>query len=235
MGSNPTPRALTCTHRFFQYLLQHVREVTAKTYVKKLRILGKLGDIDDTDRIKTLICTYSCTESFKKLLANAYDYYVKYRGLSWIKPRFRREDKPIFVPLENELDQLISKATFKMSVLLQLLKETGADSGEAWKLRWIDVDVQRKTVSITPTKNHNARTLPVSGHLLSRTLNLHHKNDSAFAYKPLDYFRRRYEDMKNALSSELQKPRLKKIAFRSFRHWKATREYHRTKDILHVK
>ena len=28
---------------------------------------------------------------------------------------------------------------------------------------------------------------------------------------------------------------MKEIAFRSFRHWKATTEYHKTKDILHVK
>jgi integrase len=122
-----------------------------------------------------------------------------------------------------------------MSVFLQLLKETGADSGEAWKLRWVDVDVQRKTVSITPTKNHKARTLPITAHLLSRILKLPHKNDKVFVCKSLDDFRRRYEDMKNALSVKLQNPRLKEIAFRSFRHWKATNEYWRTKDILHVK
>ena len=115
---------------FEDYLKQYLREVTAKTFVKRLRILAKLGDLDDTNRMKTLICTYTCTESFKELLANIYDYYVKYRGLSWIEPRSKRENKPIFVPLENELDQLISKATFKMSVFLQLLKETRADSGE---------------------------------------------------------------------------------------------------------
>ena len=34
---------------------------------------------------------------------------------------------------------------------------------------------------------------------------------------------------------ELSNPRLKEIAFRSFRHWKATPEYAKTKDILHVK
>jgi integrase len=230
-----TPRHNVNTLLFENYLKQHVREVTAKTYVKRLRILSKLGDLDDTNRIKTLICTYSCTESFKELLANAYDCYVKYYGLSWIKPRFRREEKPIFVPLENELDQLISKATFKMSVFRELLKETGADSGEAWKLHWIDVDVQRKTVAITPTKNHKARTLPISGHLMSRILKLPHKNDRVFACKSLDDFRRRYDDMKSVLSSKLQKSRLKMIAFRSFRHWKATHEYNRTKDILHVK
>jgi site-specific recombinase XerC len=64
---------------------------------------------------------------------------------------------------------------------------------------------------------------------------LPHKNDKVFVCKSLDDFRRRYEDMKNALSVKLQNPRLKEIAFRSFRHWKATNEYWRTKDILHVK
>ncbi|MCW3976478.1 MAG: hypothetical protein NWE77_00935 [Candidatus Bathyarchaeota archaeon] len=30
-------------------------------------------------------------------------------------------------------------------------------------------------------------------------------------------------------------PRLRQIHFHTLRHWKATIEYHRTKDILHVK
>lgn len=56
-----------------------------------------------------------------------------------------------------------------------------------------------------------------------------------FACKELDDFRRCYEDMKNALSIKLCNPRLREIAFRSFRHWKATTEYRKTKDILYVK
>jgi integrase len=220
---------------FFCFLLQHIRDCTAKTYVKRLKILAKIGNLDCPEKIKNLICTYQCSESFKELLANAYDYYVWYRGLSWSKPKFTKEDKPIFVPLESELDQLISKARFKLSVFLELLKETGADSGEAWKLRWIDVNSENMTVDVTPTKNHNARTLPVSSHLLSRLLRLKHENERVFACKSLDDFRRRYEDMKNALSVKLNNPRIKQIAFRSFRHWKATNEYWKTKDILHVK
>jgi integrase len=37
------------------------------------------------------------------------------------------------------------------------------------------------------------------------------------------------------IAKTLQNPRLKQIHFHTFRHWKATMEYHRTKDILHVK
>lgn len=33
---------------------------------------------------------------------------------------------------------------------------------------------------------------------------------------------------------ETGKPRLNRITFKTLRHWKATTEYHRTKDILHV-
>jgi len=36
------------------------------------------------------------------------------------------------------------------------------------------------------------------------------------------------------MAFKLQNPRLKRISFHTFRHWKATMEYHRTKDILHV-
>ena len=33
---------------------------------------------------------------------------------------------------------------------------------------------------------------------------------------------------------KLGNPRILKISFHTLRHWKATMEYHRTKDILHV-
>jgi integrase len=40
---------------------------------------------------------------------------------------------------------------------------------------------------------------------------------------------------KKKLARNLNNPRLLQIHFHTFRHWKATMEYHKTKDILHVK
>jgi integrase len=76
-------------------------------------------------------------------LTNAFDYWVRFKGLTWVKPKFTREDKPIFIPLESELNQLIARPRLKMSSFLQLLKETGVDSGEAWKLGWNDINAER--------------------------------------------------------------------------------------------
>jgi integrase len=36
------------------------------------------------------------------------------------------------------------------------------------------------------------------------------------------------------LAKKLQNPRLMQIHFHTFRHWKATMEYDKTRDILHV-
>lgn len=36
------------------------------------------------------------------------------------------------------------------------------------------------------------------------------------------------------VSPQVRQPRLQQITFHTLRHWKATREYHHTRDILHV-
>ena len=40
---------------------------------------------------------------------------------------------------------------------------------------------------------------------------------------------------KEKVSQKLKNPRLSRISFHTFRHWKATMTYHKTKDILYVK
>ena len=239
VGSNPTPPAFPSIHPqlddYENYLQGRVRKVTAEGYRKILRVLGKIGSLNDPEKMRTIICSAPVSEGRKGLYANAYDHYCRFKGYHWEKPKFIREDKPFFLPSEAELDALIANTRHKMSTFFQLLKETGVESGEAWKLRWIDLDLQRKTVAITPTKNHNARILPISENLVARLLKLPRINSRVFASKNLDKFRWLYERARNQLSKKLENPRIHQVAFRSFRHWKATTEYHKTRDILHVK
>jgi len=42
-------------------------------------------------------------------------------------------------------------------------------------------------------------------------------------------------DTRKSISQKLQNPRLQRISFHTFRHWKATSLYHQTKNILLVK
>jgi integrase len=53
-----------------------------------------------------------------------------------------------------------------MAALLQFLKETGARIGEALRLKWTDLDFERRVVSITPEKGSKPRILPISEKLI---------------------------------------------------------------------
>jgi hypothetical protein len=53
-------------------------------------------------------------------------------------------------------------------------------------------------------------------------------------YKSLNTLRCTYERHRKRTAFKLGNPRLRKITFHTLRHWKATTEYHRTKDILYV-
>jgi hypothetical protein len=95
------------------------REVTAESYAKRVRLLGKFADVENPEKVRAVICAYPVSEARKQLLAHAYSRYCEFKGYTWDKPRFTREQAPIFLPLENELDALIANTREKMSVFLQ--------------------------------------------------------------------------------------------------------------------
>jgi integrase len=71
-------------------------------------------------------------------------------GLTWKKPKYKPVDKLPFIPTEPEIDSLIGGCGKQMSAFLQVLKETGARCGEAFQLKWTDIDFVTSTLRITP-------------------------------------------------------------------------------------
>ncbi|MCS7120592.1 MAG: tyrosine-type recombinase/integrase [Nitrososphaerota archaeon] len=53
-------------------------------------------------------------------------------------------------------------------------------------------------------------------------------------YKDLDSIAGTFGRHRKRLAHKLSNPRLLKISFHTLRHWKATMEYAKTRDILHV-
>jgi len=140
-----------------------------------------------------------------------------------------------FIPTEAEIDNLIASANHaKTATLLQLLKETGARIGEITKLKWQHIDQERHTVNITAEKGSNPRILPISPKLCAMLNNLPKINDKVFQTDKIG-LRKTFHNHRNTAAKKLNNPRLKNIHFHTFRHWKGTMEYHKTKDIIHVK
>jgi len=180
----------------------------------------------------------------KDIAVDSYRDYLDMIGLTEVKlPHIRREEKLPFVPLEEELDALIYAVRFRVGVFLRLLKETAMRPIEAWMLRWVDIDMANRCVTVSPAKYSHARKLRISEQTLNMLSGLPRKNIYVFSPRgeperfseELDHFSRNYVKVRKRIAEKLKNPRVGMISLRTFRHWKATMEYHKTKDILHVK
>jgi len=88
-------------------------------------------------------------------------------------------------------------------------------------------------VGITPEKGSNPRILRISPKLTSM-LNALPKNGQTLFPINTDVMRKSYQRQRRLIAYKMQNPRLMQISFHTLRHFKATMEYHKTKDILHV-
>ena len=136
--------------------------------------------------------------------------------------------------MESEIDALISGTGPKTSAVLQLLKETGARIGEAWTLKWTDIDFERGIVTLTPEKGSHPRQFKISLRTCSAVNMLPKKILRILATCDVEKFRRNYEKQRRNLAVKLGDLRPNQVTLHTFRHWKATYEYHKTHDILHV-
>ena len=131
---------------------------------------------------------------------------------------------------------MIAGSHKKLATFLQLLKETGMRSGEATKLDWTDLDEERRVVILnTPEKGSNPRIWKISIKLLGMLGSLRKTSQYIFGNPNTRAIRASFCDTRRSISQKLQNPRLLRISFHTFRHWKATTLYHQTKNILLVK
>jgi len=210
-------------------------DITINTTVRRLKTLAKKCDINDPEQVKTVLATETNWQnSTKENIANSYTNYLIFLGKTWKKPKYKRQSKIPYIPTEQELDALINASRKRMATFLQFLKETGARSGEATNLQWIDIDPQRKMVYIRAEKNSNDRLLPVSEQLLTMLNQLPKTSERVFKSQ-VKSMRKTFEKIRNRTAVTLANPKLKEIHFHTFRHWKATTYMHSVHDAWEVK
>jgi integrase len=214
---------------------QGFSNATIEGRVKLLKRMMRLGaNFSNEDSIKEIIATQKWSVSRKVNAVDAYDSLLKMQGKTWTPPIYKRVRKLPFIPTESEIDQLIAGTSKRISTYLQLLKETGMRCGEASQLKWTDLDFESRAVRVTPEKGSNPRILPLSNKLIEM-LNALKKDAVTVFGVSSELMRRNFSKQRKPLASKLKNPRIQQITFHTFRHWKATMEYYKTRDILHVK
>ena len=211
-------------------------ETTIETRIYRLnKLVQKGADLMSPDSVETVLATEKWTQANKRFFVMAYLSFTRAFNIAWKPIKTHYEPRQVFIPLEKEIDALISGCGKTTSTFLQTLKDTGARAGEAAKLKWIDVNCENNTISINnPEKGSKSRTIKVSTKTIAMINALPKKNEYIFTPN-VRALQSTFARSRKRLARTLQNPRLLQIHFHTLRHWKGTMEYSRTKNILWVK
>ena len=228
MGSNPTPRTNCGTLRrgeasgeilsFGLWMRkQGYRESTIQPCIRALKAIAKRTNLLNPESVKAYLASAVLGENRKEKLTDDLARFYRYKQIAFDRTRYRRIEKLPFIPLESEVDQLIAGIGKKTATFLQLLKETGMRPGEAWDLRWTDVDYATASITITPEKGSKPRRLKMSGRLAQMLQQLRHSWEHVFGdprfdpLKSMQNFHRNFCQQRKQLAERLQNPRLNGI------------------------
>jgi integrase len=176
------------------------------------------------------------SQNRRRNVITAYTLFLRLNGLTWEKPRCNIVRKIPFIPTEQEIDELIAGCPPTVATFLQLLKETAMRSGEGVRLKWVNVDFERRIITLNePEKGSLPRIWNnPTGKLLGMLNTLPKTIPHLFADSTVNSLKATYTRARRRLAYKLQNPRLLEIHFHTLRHWRATMEYHYTKDLMHV-
>jgi integrase len=235
-------------------MLKGLTPETILRWLSVLRLLMKRGAdlLDPVSVFKAIDHAHRYNHATKELLdrewtdgsknnaAQAYKTFCEAvgiqipKGINFDKWSGRQQKLP-WIPLEMEIDQLIAGCSRKIASFLQLLKEAWCRSGEAYRLEWRDVDPEHNVITInSPEKNGLPRQFKASSNLIAMLNALPKTSHRVFGTSTLTKIRQNFMLQRAGIAHKLQNPRISSITFHTLRHWGATMEYHRTKDILHV-
>jgi integrase len=198
-----------------------------RTYLSYLLING--ADLFDPEDTKATLAKMPMKKSTKRLIVSLLKTWYEYNGIFWKPPTYNRDNEIPYIPTEQEIDELIAGLGKVCSVFCQILKDTGARSGEIARLHWTDIDFKTHTINIKAEKRSNGRVLPLSDKTIEMLANLKRRKDGKM-FSSITSLRSNYVITRRRISEKLANPNIAKIHFHTFRHWKATTELHNFHD-----
>jgi integrase len=214
-------------------------DTTIKATGKRLRSLQGNCNLKDPENVKAYIGNKKCSSGFKETLIETYDILMRCLNQEWQKPFYQRYDKLPKIPSEEKINMLISNARTRMALFLSMSKDLGTRPIELTWLQVKDINLENGIVNITSAKHCVGRALKLKANtleMLKKYVNRKGLNqDDRIFPTESENISNAYRKLRNALAKKLQDPTIQQIRLYDFRHYYATMEYHKTKDLLHVK
>jgi len=212
--------------------------MSQKTYTTKIKYLNRNTNLDDPTGTERYILALDRSSKYKQSLLLAYRHYCLANKIDWKPPHIKVQSAPIIVPTEERIDKIINRATLKFVVVFQISKH-GLRPCEISKIVLRDIDMQRGLLTIRTSKLGLARTIKLKENvLLNLSSYIQRKNitdmNSCLFPNP-DRLREKWVNLRKRAFLNFRDQEFLKIRLYDLRHWFATSQYMKTRDLLHVK
>lgn len=126
--------------------IRHLSRNTQETYSRNLRRLAKNTDLNDPMNVERYVFGIDVTNKYRNALFDAYAHYCKANDLGWGRPRVKPEKAPIKLPIEENIDKIISSTSLRYATVFQISKH-GLRPDEISKIILLDIDTGTGTLS----------------------------------------------------------------------------------------
>jgi len=229
------------SERIVNLLLQLQRDGLAETTLKpmgrRLRSLSRFVDLDKPEEVKQFIADQNWSASYKSNMVHAYGHYIKFCGLSWVRPNYKRTERIRKVPREEQINKIIAHASSKYVLAFSVLRDTGLRPVEYTWLRVKDIDLETGLLYPETAKFGAGRVLRMRKSTLAMLKRYIQEKD----LKPDDRLCHKVELMtlswcrnRKKVAANLSEPELMGIRLYDLRHHYGSVLYMKTKDIVYV-
>jgi integrase len=145
---------------------------------------------------------------------------------------------PITVPTEERIDKIISRCSLKYVATFQVSKH-GLRPDEVSKITLRDLDLARGLLAVRTSKLGSERTIKLKEYVRENLRTYINKKAITRMDEPIfsksNILQDQWDKYRKRAYLNFRDTELLKIRLYDLRHWFATSEYIKTKDLLHVK
>ena len=210
---------------FHERQMVNIRQADIEKYI----VHRKKEGVEDSTVNRELAC-------LRKMFNKAMDWgYLEKNPVARIQFFSEKNNMKERVLTEDEEKRLLNSCNSVLNPILITALQTGMRRGEILSLRWSDVDIDQKEITLSNTKSGRSRVIPINNELLDVFYQLLREKVSDIWVFLNPRTKEPFKDVKKSFHGACARAGIKNLRFHDLRHTFASRLVQRGVDLITVK
>jgi integrase len=207
---------------------------TIRSATYTLKTLNRITDLMEPEAVKKAIAKMQVSNQTKQKHINNYSYFCTTNQIQWQRPSYTWDTKIPIIPLKQNVEAIISAATFKTATIFTILAETGLEGAELSKIKRKDIDTEQGIITAEGNKGHRGRSFKLKSATAEMLRTYLHRYTNETPFPNPKAMGEAWREARNRAATKLGNPELKYIMLKSLRNFSAAQLYYATQDPWRV-